>query len=213
MVALRFLLKGFLNSSIWLYDRVYRWSNFKRQKKLLNLNDVTNILITEISGIGDVVATLPALDVIRKKFQNAKISYLVSPLCADIIKYDPRVNYAITIPQKINFRNLIKFGIAIRRSRYDLVIILNYRIIHSIIAYTSGAKRLLGYLVDRDLKLKYIKDLSIEARGFYLPPKKYLKYDHIVDRPLKVINCIGDHIHGQMKLYINEEHKKYIKKN
>ena len=212
MTTLRSLLKVFINSSILLYDRVYSSRNFKKQKQLLNLKNVKNILITEVSGIGDVVATLPSLDVIRKKFQNAKISYLVSPLCLDIIKFDPRVNYTNILPQKINFRNLIKFVIAIRQSRYDLVIVLNYRIIHSIIAYTSGAKWLLGYLVDRDFHITYIKDLSVEARGFHLPLNRYMKHEHIVLRSLKVINSIGEYIPGQMRLYINNEHIKYIQK-
>jgi len=204
---IRLRLKQIINASIVLYDKIFRWIYYNNQSKNLKAADIKKIVIIETSRIGDIVATFPALDVIRHKFENSEITYLVSFKCLDLIKYDPRVNFVKTLQNKNRIFHIFNLVRDIRFNQNDLVIVLNYSIINSILAYAIGARSMLGYLIDRNMKMSYHKNLGIESRGIDVDIKKqsYSKYEHIQDRALKVVNSLGGESKGVMKLHLKKQ--------
>ncbi|HTW95632.1 MAG TPA: lipopolysaccharide heptosyltransferase I [Tepidisphaeraceae bacterium] len=58
------------------------------------------ILIFKPSAIGDVVHTLPALNLIKRRWPEAEVSWLVTPLCAPLVDGHPQVSEAIVFNRK-----------------------------------------------------------------------------------------------------------------
>jgi ADP-heptose:LPS heptosyltransferase len=60
-------------------------------------NERTKILIIKLSSLGDVIQTLPVLIPLRKKFPDAKISWVVEEEAAEIIKDHPLVDQLVQL--------------------------------------------------------------------------------------------------------------------
>src|SRR5436309_4501011 len=58
------------------------------------------ILIIKPSAIGDVVHALPILNLVRKKWPAAKISWLVTPACAGLLEGHPQLDEVILFDRK-----------------------------------------------------------------------------------------------------------------
>jgi heptosyltransferase-1 len=58
------------------------------------------ILIIKPSAIGDIVHTLPVLNLLRKRYRNAKLSWLVTPACAALVENHPQVDEVIQFNRK-----------------------------------------------------------------------------------------------------------------
>ncbi len=89
------------------------------------------ILIIKPSAIGDVVHTLPMLSLLRKRFPNAHIAWLVTPACAGLLEGHPLLDEVILFDRKrlsIGLKNLsaivalARFRRALRMAKFDLVL-------------------------------------------------------------------------------------------
>ena len=93
------------------------------------------ILIVKLSAIGDVVHTLPALNVLHHGFPESKITWLVEEKAYDIIKDHPYLKKVILSKRKRWLKNLkepslwyltlkevIRFVRELRSQEYDLII-------------------------------------------------------------------------------------------
>src|SRR5438477_8696104 len=58
------------------------------------------ILIIKPSAIGDVVHTLPILNLIRKRWPESHIAWLVTPACAGLLEGHPQLNEVIHFERK-----------------------------------------------------------------------------------------------------------------
>jgi len=63
-------------------------------------DNFTRIAIVRLGGLGDVVNTLPALDAVRTRWPDARISWLVESQWLDILPAPPRLDEIIAIPKK-----------------------------------------------------------------------------------------------------------------
>jgi lipopolysaccharide heptosyltransferase I len=90
-----------------------------------------NILIIKPSAIGDVVHGLPVLSLLRRKWPDARISWLVTPLCAGILEGHPMLHEVIHFDRKAyakawrswrTFKSLRAFARGLRDRQFDLAI-------------------------------------------------------------------------------------------
>src|SRR5207248_4132508 len=58
------------------------------------------ILIIKPSAIGDVVHTLPILNLLRRRWPDAHIAWLVTPACAGLLEGHPQLNEVIHFERK-----------------------------------------------------------------------------------------------------------------
>src|SRR5213075_2745041 len=58
------------------------------------------ILLIKPSAIGDVVHALPVLNLLRRRWPNAKISWLVTPACAGLLDGHPQLDDVILFDRK-----------------------------------------------------------------------------------------------------------------
>ena len=81
-----------------------------------------NILVITLSSIGDCFLTLPAVDILRYLFHQAKITVMVGPRVAEIFQDNFFVDRVIIFDKYSGILNKIKLSLKLRADAYDLVI-------------------------------------------------------------------------------------------
>jgi heptosyltransferase-1 len=90
-----------------------------------------NVLIIKPSAIGDVVHGLPVLNLLRRRWPEARLSWLVTPACAGILDGHPMLHEVIHFDRRAyakawrswkTFKALRAFARGLRDRRFDLVI-------------------------------------------------------------------------------------------
>ena len=120
---------------------------------------IKRILIFEVGCIGDMLATIPALKVIREKFPDARIDRIAVPMVRELLETCPYIDDIILYDRNGSERKIvgkIRFLFKIRRRKYDLFLNLHipsphrkfsYYLRDSLFAYLTGAKYRVGYWV------------------------------------------------------------------
>jgi heptosyltransferase-1 len=114
----------------------------------------SHILIIKLSAIGDVVHSLPLLEVLRERFPLARIDWLVEEDAAGIVEGHPLIDGLLIFPRKSWLRRLTgkgrgvsvgketaRFIRELRSRRYDIVIDLQGLLKSGILAFLARGKR------------------------------------------------------------------------
>src|SRR3954447_25838331 len=89
------------------------------------------ILLIKPSAIGDVVHTLPILALLRKRWPESHIAWLLTPACAGLLDGHPMLNEVIRFDRKrfgrgwrepASLFGLLSFQKELRKREFDLVI-------------------------------------------------------------------------------------------
>jgi 3-deoxy-D-manno-octulosonic-acid transferase/heptosyltransferase-1 len=152
------------------------------------------VLIIKLSSLGDVIQTLPVLIPLRKKFPDAKISWLVEEEGAELLKGHPLVDQIIISRKNRWIRALSNFGKVpkivqegnafckgLRSCSYDFVIDFQGLLKSGVIVGISRGKRKLGFAPVREKAHIFLN----EKIPF---PKSPL---HAVERYLFLIASLG----------------------
>ncbi len=157
------------------------------------------ILIVKMSSIGDVVHSLPFLEVIKAKYPSARIDWLVEEAASQILVGHPAINRLIISRRKSWQRKLFsikgllsvadeasQFYRNLRTVEYDLVVDLQGLFRSGLLVGMTRARRKIGMVGAR------------EGAGFFLNeipvPVKYAQ--HAVDRYLQVGQYLGCDVTG-----------------
>ena len=148
------------------------------------------ILIIKPSAIGDVVHTLPILNLLRKRWPAAQISWLLTPGCAGLLEGHPQLDQIIPFDRKLfgstwksyaTASKLLSFSTQLRRQRFDLVIDLQGLFRSGLLAMTTGADCRVGSTSDREFGWMFCTHLApIESAG-----------QHAIERYLSVAEFLG----------------------
>ena len=108
----------FIRSSLY---RVLRFF-FKNEKVStpLDASLIKKILILRYDRMGDMVVTLPMIDIIQKSIPHAEIHVLASPMNIGMISDDPRVAKTILWDRKNS--SLFSLSKKIRAENYDVIL-------------------------------------------------------------------------------------------
>jgi lipopolysaccharide heptosyltransferase I len=121
--------------------------------------EFSRILLIKLSGLGDVVHTLPVLVKLRARYPRARIDWLITPEHAEIVRCHPALSNVVLFARRdfskrgrrwralLAFLDLLK---QIRRAKYDLVIDLHGQARSAFFALVSGARVRIGF--DRPVK-------------------------------------------------------------
>ncbi len=148
------------------------------------------ILLIKPSAIGDVVHALPVLNLLRKRWPSARISWLVTPACAGLIDGHPQLDEVILFERKrfghawrnrSAARALHQFSRDLRERRFDLVIDLQGLLRSGWIAWQTRAATRIGFGNARELGwIFYTHRVQIKTLE-----------QHAVDRYLAVAAALG----------------------
>lgn len=165
-----------------------------------------NILIIKLSAIGDVIHALPVSYVLRRKYPQAHITWVVEPTAYELVKHNPCVDEIIVFHKKAfkslkgfkeNFTPLYK---KLHKRKYDISIDLQGLFKSAAVALVANAKRKIGYVDMREGSNLISKSVKGDnAHG------------HIVDRYLDTVKFLGcDTEHIQFPLEPTQEEQFFV---
>jgi len=142
-----------------------------------------NILIVKPSALGDIIMALPALSALRKSFPQTRISWLVRPEFADILRENPFVDEVILFDRKFlgkawyNIKALSAIFSLIRKLRnrhFDLTVDLQGLFRTAGLCWLSGCRKRFGMADGREFATVFYTDKvtlgndSIHMVDYYL---------------------------------------------
>lgn len=154
-----------------------------------SLHDPQNILAIHFGQLGDVILGIPALDALRARFPDARITALtgtpadqvvrLARLADDVVGVDRHALKRASVGRAI--RDIIGLARRLRRKRFDAVVDFHAFYETGLLAWLSGAPIRVGpRRENRSLPFVY----SIQA-----PPED--RSAHVIDRYLAVAAAIG----------------------
>lgn len=109
------------------------------------------ILIVKPSAIGDVVHTLPVLNLLRKAYPAAHIAWLVTPACAGMIEGHPQLNDIILFQRKGWLAGVRGLVTRLRAEKFDLVLDLQGLLRSGLFCWATRAPVKVGFANAREL--------------------------------------------------------------
>lgn len=152
-----------------------------------------NILVVKPSALGDIIMALPALSALRRSFPQAKISWLVRPEFADILRDHPLVDEVILFDRKFlgkawySIKALSGIFALVRKLRsqhFDLTVDLQGLFRTAGFCWLSGCKKRFGMADGREFAPIFYTDKVHPSDDSI----------HMVDYYLKVAQAAGGDI-------------------
>lgn len=150
--------------------------------------NLKSILVIKPSSLGDIVHTLPAVAAIRAANPNAKITWVINPEWATLLRGNPDVAHLHLFPRG-ELRgtgvtgNLLPWLKRTRALRPDAAIDFQGLLRSALIGRVSRAKKLYG-----------LSDSREGSRFFYDQIARVDRHEHAVERYLKLAQCFGSAI-------------------
>jgi len=125
--------------------------------------EIESLLIVKTSAVGDVIMTLPALEVLRKKYPGAKIDWLVEPPASGLLLDHPALNRVIISPLRqlgsllrsgrfITANRLLgSFRRELRAREYEVVLDLQGLIKSAALVWQARGRRKAGFARTKEL--------------------------------------------------------------
>jgi heptosyltransferase-1 len=136
---------------------------------IIDISTTNRILIVRLSAIGDVVRTLPALALIRHRFPDAFIAWVVEEAAGGILTGRKDLDEVIIFPKKTLTKqagNLFTFPRAVstlcgfirrlRAGRFDVVVDFHGLLKSGLISYFSGAPIRFGFAKGFDKEMNHL---------------------------------------------------------
>ena len=148
------------------------------------------ILIIKPSALGDIVHALPVLKLLRTRFPNATIDWLVVPAFASLLEEHPLLNGVVRFDRKgmsgwwRNWKEakaLFAFSRDLRNRKYDLVIDLQGLLRSGWMAWQTRAATRVGFAYAREFA-----SLAYTHRVTQPTPER-----HAVERYLDIAEALG----------------------
>ena len=115
---------------------------------IFNSEKIDGILILKLGSLGDVVHTMPLVNILRMKYPDARIGWAVEKKCFSLIENHPSVDEVIVFERERSIKTIIsfiKFICKIRDKKYDIIIDLQGNLKGGIITFLSGCRRRMGF--------------------------------------------------------------------
>lgn len=142
---------------------------------------IEKILVIQTAFIGDVVLTLPLVQVLREFFANAAVDMMVVPRSAEVCRDHPDIADVVVYDKRGSGRGiggLLRMARELRERRYDLAVIPHRSLRSALVALLGGIPLRIGF--------------SKSAGGLLM--NKRVRYDgtiHEIERNLSLLTALG----------------------
>lgn len=83
---------------------------------------INKILFITLSNIGDVILTLPVLDLLKANYPEAEISVMVGPRPQDIFKSNPKIKKVVVYDKHAPLKEKINLFLDLKKESFDLIV-------------------------------------------------------------------------------------------
>lgn len=160
------------------------------------------VLVVKLSAIGDVVHSLPAISLLKKRAPGIKVTWVVEPLSKDLLLGNPVVDNVVVFEKK-KFKSFsptaIKaFAAELKQTKYDYAIDFQGLFKSAAICRASGARKIFGFAHAREMApLMYTDRISTGD---------YDSYDkHVVLHNMRLANAVANVITGKKKDHSDDQ--------
>jgi heptosyltransferase II len=169
-----------------------------KTNKKLPPEGINKILIRGTNWIGDAILTIPAVDSIRATYPKAHIAVLAKPWVADIYKLFTGIDELIIYENQYdNALGVFRLARLLKKSKFDLAILLQNAIEAAIIAFNAGIPLRAGYNSDgRGMLLTHCIQRNKEI-------KKLHQTDYYLEM-VKALGCAAVNKEMQLETKINQ---------
>ena len=166
------------------------WRRIARRTGGLKNRTFHNILLIKPSALGDVIHAIPTLSALRKRFPDAKITWLLAPAGAELLTGHPMLDEIIVFQRRrlgqawwniAAVADLCRFLLTLRRGRFDLVLDVQGLFRTGFFAWTTGAKTRVGLSDAREMSDRFYTHVVKVPAG----------PTHAVDRYLLACRFLG----------------------
>jgi len=159
-----------------------------------------SILLIKLRYLGDVVLCTPILPLLRKRFSEAKITFLVNPGTAEVLEGNPYLEAVWELPRQSWWEDL-KFIRHVRDGKFDMVIDLTDADRSAFLSWMTGAPVRLGFNRERRWRGKCYSRVLPSAYGSM----------HMVDYHQQALVELGIHERvGNPEIYIPFEEPRQV---
>jgi len=119
--------------------------------KSIDFDKITKVLIRGTNWIGDVVMTFPAIAAVRETLPAARVTVLVKPWVADLVRMHPAVDEVLVYERPGRHEGaggILRLARELKARRFDAAILLQNAIEAAIIARLAGIPVRAGYSTD-----------------------------------------------------------------
>ena len=102
----------------------------------LERSKIKRILVVSLTNIGDVILTLPVVDILKRDFPSSEISISIGPKAATLFSQNPHLKNVYIYDKKQSTLKTIAWMFELRREKFDLVVDLR----NSAIPFLIGAR-------------------------------------------------------------------------
>jgi lipopolysaccharide heptosyltransferase I len=173
--------------------------------------DPKRVLIIKPSAIGDVVHTLPILNLVRRKWPAAHIAWLVTPPCAGLLDGHPQLDEVILFDRKRlggawksigRFLELRRFARSLRERAFDLVLDLQGLFRSGWLAKKTRAPVRVGFANAREFApMFYTHRVPIDTME-----------QHAIERYLKLAKFAGCGVEVEYVFATDENDRTHVRK-
>ncbi len=150
----------------------------QHSKSLLNQIEAKRICLIKPSALGDVVQTLPVLSVLRERFPDAQISWIIRDSFANLLEDHPNIDHIIPFSRRGSARYWWNFLKDLKQRQFDLVFDLQGLLRTGIMTAATRAAWRIGIEAAREGS-HFAYNLTIPDTGKLVPA--HLKYWHVAD--------------------------------
>ena len=161
------------------------------------------VLIIQTAFLGDVILSLPLVQVLKEKKPDCSIDFMCIPKTSEILKGNPYINKVIIFDKHESakglsgFRNLVS---EVKNNKYDVVISVQRYTRSSIISKLSGAEKRISY--------------DNSSLPYLYTDKVLYSQKHEIERVLDLLKPLGIDISVIVKpeLFPSEDDKREVAK-
>ncbi|GHT09949.1 hypothetical protein AGMMS49532_09050 [Endomicrobiia bacterium] len=190
-----------LNKLFEFTDKYY-WN--KNILKYLEYHPAPKILIVQPSRIGDIIFSLPVLSAIKKRYPDARLSWIVDDRCVEILNGSPFLeNIFIWGKRQISFKYYKNLRQRLRGQKFDLSIDLHGLAKSAMLVELAGAKfKIASSSINGMKEFSWLFSKEIKSR----------REVHCVERHFEVAKYLDCHSGINYAIVISERSFKNVRK-
>ncbi len=122
-------------------------------------SEIHKILVVSLSNIGDVVLTLPVVDILRNDFPEAQLSLVVGPKAQTLFQGNPHIHQLHIFDKKQPFWITLSWVLQLRAQSFDLVVDLRNTAIPFLISPRYRTPCLVNQNTPTHMRQKHLQHL------------------------------------------------------